>query len=264
MIPILILTLNRPLQLEDMISSIEERTLPGSYHIIICDNGSTQSEMNSLLARLSRKYTVIYNKENMGFRGFNEGLKLVQSEKFILSDPDIRLNPDTPKDWINTFSQLLDISNAPKVGVALNIDFNSSSERARLFHDRELPYWERRASYACAPCYYASVDTTLAMYRKDTFVHWKDDGLIFNEKCIHREGYVIQKYNPKYKEEPIRVAGSFKAEHMGWYVEEKYMKDWDDYSKNANAYLSSTLYLAKHQRVPGLDATQTPWPIARG
>ena len=258
-VPIILLTLNRPIQLKDMIDSIEAYTKPETYDIIICDNGSEQPEMLSLLETLAQKYTVIRNNQNEGFCGFNAGLRLVKTDRFILSDPDIRLSSKIPTDWVETFSKILDKSNSPKVGIALNINFATALERAKVFRARELAYWEKKAPYTDAQCYYAPVDTTLAMYRRDTFKHWEEGQLIFDDRCIHPAGHIVQAYNSKYCEETIRIAGDYTAEHMGWYVEEKYMPDWDDYSKAAKIFLSSTVYLAKHLIISGLDATKTAW-----
>lgn len=248
--PIIILTKERPLQLKDMVDSIVAQTDKETYKIIICDNASTQPEMVAYLKSISDQHTIIRNKANEGFAGFNRALEKVNDEFFILSDPDIVLNPNMPPRWILRFKEVLKKVPVPKIGVALNIDFPVDTELTRRIRKRELEYWDGTMSVSDmeVPCYMAPIDTTLAMYRRDTYKFWRNDCLAFvpgegiaGSKQIHQN-----QYNDKYYIPVLRIAGCFTCNHTGWDYDNRYAKDWEYYKDHCDKDLASTLnYLMK-------------------
>lgn len=244
-LPILILTRCRPLQLRDMVDSIRRVTPAGAYRIIICDNDSRQPEMIELLKELESDCTVIRNGSNLVFEGLNPGLKLIQEEFFVISDPDIILNPLMPRNWIDLITGELRHSNAPKIGVALKIHYPESPVIGGRIKQIEKDHW---VSKAIIPgihdaCYYAAIDTTFAVYRRDTFPHWQQTGRLFFSKDgggLYNSGIVMQFYSARYGL-PIRVAGCFTAEHGGWYANPKYYPDYEWYKKHCAEGMSSSL-----------------------
>jgi hypothetical protein len=243
-IPIVILSLERPDELRDMVESIVRVTDPGTYDLIICDNGSKTDKMTSLLKGYESKHTVLYNRANMGFLGFNPGLALANCDYFILTDPDIILNPSTPKNWLKQMILALEEKPVPKIGLSLSTKNLPDDSFGRKAMKDEEGYKDRRANVLCIdqPCYYAPIDTTLAMYRRDTFSAWEKKR---KPQFIHGEtvwGYHIPQaaaYSKKYEEVPIRVGGTWEAEHGGWYFGGKYSEDYKEYSKICNLAIAS-------------------------
>jgi len=253
-IPIIILSRNRPDQLRDMVDSIEARTEPGTYKIIICDNDSQCLKTKKLLHDLGSKHVVIRNKSNNGFEGFNDGLKEVDTDFFVLSDPDIKLNNNMPLDWPKIMIKCLNHVNVPKVGLALKIDYPESKIQKRVFAC-ESNHWKELYKFPFIEdqCYLAPLDTTFSMYRRDTFLYWKpEETLCFKKnKGLVGPGYISQDYyNRKYyafdgkivsgAHVCIRMGGRFEAEHLGWNFEGKYTDEIKEYSSTSNIYLAST------------------------
>ena len=245
--PIVILSKERPDQLRDMVRSIEDRTDPDTYRLIICDNASTQKKMVEYLHVLSKKHKVIHNPSNNGFEGFNPGLDEIDEEFFFLTDPDIILNKQIPQHWVLRFVHAMKTVMSPKMGVALDtscLDLKDSFQRQVV--EREREYWEQAGTIDIpsfqAPCYLAPVDTTLAIYRRDTYKFWVDQKLHFYygdgispSKQVHQN-----EYNEKYYIPTIRVAGNYTCQHTGWVMRDKYQNDFEYYKENCDLELAST------------------------
>jgi hypothetical protein len=237
------------MQFRHMIESIESVTDMSTLRIIICDNNSTQPEMIDLLNGLSTKYEVIRNKENLLFEGFNPGLSRVDTEYFMISDPDILLNTEMPRSWAISMVEAMKCYKAPKIGLALSIDFDISNPYLDQVRKAEQRCWEKevRISNLDVPCFVAGVDTTLAVYRRDTYAYWSCDKMVFDgDHGIAPEGHIKQEdYNKKYPEPVIRIAGYYTARHTGWTAKEHYPTDFEWYTKNGNYMVSSSLYFNK-------------------
>ena len=245
--PIVILAKERPVQLKEMIDSIVERTDDNTYRIIVCDNGSTQPEMVEYLKSIETKHQVIYNGANNGFEGFNSGLNEVQEELFFLSDPDVVLSEIMPEHWILRFSEVMQTVMTPKLGVALDVErLDMKDEFQAMVKKRENEYWEHAGTIDIpaidAPCYLAPVDTTLAMYRRDTYDFWTENNLSFKMgngiapcKQIHQN-----QYNKKYYVPTVRVAGRFTCRHTGWEMPTLYQSDYEYYKTNCDLDIAST------------------------
>lgn len=246
-IPILILTLERPIQLRDMIVSIEANTDPSLYRLIICDNNSIHPDMVEYLKELEQKHTVIRNGINMVFEGFNAGLKLVDTDYFILTDPDIMLTDKIPFNWPTLLRDILiERPEIPKVGLALDINFDKDTALTKWIRGCEAEAWRipTKVTTVLDDCFITNTDTTMCMYRRDTFSYWKDGPLMFDKAHgIVDFGYLSQDfYNPKYMSKPIRMAGRFTAKHLGWYTDEKYLPNLYQYNSRCHKRISSTLF----------------------
>ncbi len=76
----------------------------GDAEIIIADNASTDDSVHFLRADFPQ-IRLIINKENGGFaKGYNDALKLMEAEYYILLNSDIEVTPD----WIKPVISLLD------------------------------------------------------------------------------------------------------------------------------------------------------------
>lgn len=242
-ITIIILSRDRPLQLSDMVDSIWACTPKDKCRIIICDNASTQPEMLTLLKRLENDCVVIRNKDNLLFEGLNPGLRMVRDKFFVISDPDIVLNPRMPKGWQNTMIDMLKRTDAAKVGVALRTDYRESPYLTKHLKHIEKDHWQETIDAGIQePCYRAAIDTTFAMYRSDTFSHWEDGRRLSFEpgRGLLACGVTTQFYRACYQC-PIRIAGNFLAEHTGWYVHPKYYPDMEYYRRSCKQHISTSL-----------------------
>lgn len=245
MIPIIIISYNRPKMLLDMIEAIERFTFEKCYEIIVCDNASRN--MGNALEVIEKKHKVIRNGKNLVFEGLNPALKIIQErgdKYFIISDPDILIQSEIPGDWPEIMAEILDKTNYPKVGLALNIKFQEDSLYTQEVIKTELGYWQKKIDipFIPDPCFEALTDTTMAIYRRDTFDFWKDGNLLFDRQHgIEGAGWIgLNRINKKYIQNSLRIAGRFTAEHVGWYLNPKYDSDWQNIKSPEIYKISST------------------------
>ena len=249
-IPLLIVSHNRPRMLKDMVTSIEQYTDPATYQLIVCDNHSTQPEAIAYLSELEQRHRVLHNPQNLVFEGLNVGLRVVQdlgSPYFLISDPDLKLGPATPSDWIVRLSEILDKTAYPKAALALDASYAADTPWKELIkrETERSGLWKHKVNFDFIEddCYEAPVDTTMALYRRDTFNYW-NRGLRFDrEHGIEGGGWInLTQYNPKYKGIALRVAGRFTCEHLGWWFDPKYLPDFAFYYEHsAGRKVASTL-----------------------
>jgi len=243
--PILILTRDRPDQFLDMVNSILCLTDPDTYRLIICDNASTSPKMVAYLNLLeSEGHTIIRNERNLLFEGLNPGLALVDTDFFLISDPDIVLNPKTPFHWILRLKEALEAMPMSKIGLALDVNFDYENDFTKGILEIESRYWKETMDIPGInqPCYVAAVDTTMAMYRRDTFEFW-DKGMMFDKDHGITDANQIRQseYNKRYYIPVARVAGDYTATHTGWDKSGKYAEDQAYYMKTCDAKVASTL-----------------------
>jgi glycosyltransferase involved in cell wall biosynthesis len=249
--PIILLTLERPIQLKEMIDSIVCFTEKETYEIIICDNGSTQPEMIEYLKSIESKHKVIYNNKNLIFKGFNPALSLVETDFFIMSDPDIVLKEGIPSNWIELMQNFLKEVNVPKVGVALDlndIDINAFAPNKKIYDwEKSLYKKEKLCKSFPDPYYEVMTDTTLCMYRRDTFDYWNVNSKPQIEIFDRRNIISQNRYNNKYLKNPARIGGRFVSRHLGWRMatDDKYKLDWEYYreaikNKKIDGFVPST------------------------
>lgn len=234
------LTHNRPTMCKDTIESLVALTDINTYELIICDNSSTQLEMIKLLKELETKFVVLRNIENKLFEGLNVGLNYIKNNDipyFIITDPDIVLNASIPNDWILKMSEILDKTQYPKIGLALDINFEKETEYTNYIKYGQHSFWKNKVEldFVEDDCYEGLVDTTMAMYRKDTFSYWKNDNLIFDRNHgIEGGGWIsLFQFNEQYKDIPLRIAGRFTAKHIGWWLDKKHLIDFPFYIEHS-------------------------------
>jgi len=243
--PILILTRDRPDQFRDMVEAIAKLTDADTYRLIICDNASTSPKMIAYLAELEEAgHRIIRNKNNLLFEGLNPGLKEVDTDYFLISDPDIILNPSIPFHWILRFKETMDAVPMPKIGMALKVDFGYENDFTRKIQECEALYWRDTVTLPTInqPCFMGAIDTTMAMYRRDTYKFWHGEMLFDKDHGINSGNQIKQdEYNSRYYMPIVRVAGDYTATHTGWDKTGKYMEDHAYYSRSCNQQVASTL-----------------------
>ena len=200
-IPIIIPTYNNPTYLCRFLEQLKR--FP-KLQILIYDNNSTYLPMLQLLDDLGKKFSLIRNSENRGpefvYRDQNL-LKLLPSQ-FLLSDPDLDLNPDLPTNFFETFFALTEYYKIGKAGSALSIPNNFKTNLKLIQKD---------------------VTTTAIEYENQFWQNLsgfikKDDAKIYGAAL----GATLCLVNMKYLNEDnhwskgIRVAGVYENKHLPW------------------------------------------------
>lgn len=236
MIPLVILTWNKPVITKDCIDSIEKFTDSGLLDIIVCDNNSTQPGMKEYLLELGQRYTVVRNKLNFKHAGWFPGIRLAFEKYpslnyFLLSDPDIVLQDGIPGNWPEVFIKFLDRhKEVAKAGVLL--DYESTEDPDIISYFRSINHGIYKTDMVPDPCYKMPISTTLSILRPDTFVD------LFHSQINNHF------YNPKYRG-IIAIGGRFTCRHLGWEMyKEKYRNDLEfAWKQDSRTYMTSIRHL---------------------
>lgn len=207
MVPIIIVCYNNYKYVRNMIKRLIEINEELKDNIYILDNASTIEDTKKYLETVDVK--VIQNNSNNGpwlASHVNEHIYDTLPNKFILTDPDLELNQNMPKNFIETMIELSDKYNCYKIGLALDI-----SEKEKFidnsFYEWELQFWENKIDNNEYELYNAIIDTTFCLVDKS------------------REYDISQ----------IRMAGNYNAKHLPWYYENPIYNIYENYKLNENA-----------------------------
>lgn len=106
-IAIVILNWNGRPYLEKFLPSVLASTYPAK-EIIIADNGSTDDSVSFLRERFPQVRLIILDR-NYGFaQGYNEALRQVQSDYYVLLNSDVEVEPG----WIEPIAELMETNRA--------------------------------------------------------------------------------------------------------------------------------------------------------
>lgn len=196
--PCLIIGYNQYTYIKDMVEQLEKYT----DDIIVVDNASN---FQPLLYYYEKdfKYTLLRQKTNKGHLVYSdEFVRKLTGEVFIVTDPDLKFNPNLPDNFIEELINISNHFNAIKVGFALCID--GDNLRTDIpFVEYERNYWQKRLYYQLNPymeIYYAPVDTTFCLinYRHEFMKQLRVAG---DFTCIHRpwhtnflDGFLPEEY----------------------------------------------------------------------
>jgi hypothetical protein len=142
-------------------------------------------------------------------------------DKYIITDPDLKLNPNIPSNFIEILASLSDKYKTSKIGFALDItdhhQFYPTTEYLadRSIRDWESRFWENKIEDDEYEIYKADIDTTFCLMNKTNI-----------ESEIDLQ---------------IRVAGDFTAKHIPWYIENEVYNVYDNYMSNTNTTHISTI-----------------------
>ncbi len=159
MIPCIIITRDRLTYTKQCIASLEQ--YGNSLDIHIVDHNSTYEPMRDYLAEAQHPVHFPGNRSPRDLWTWPGFPEIVQNNPYIVTDPDLVLDPACPDDWIEVMYQELLCGTVAKVGLGLRIDDLPDTQLARDVIKWESPFWlaqERSGAYR------APVDTTLAMY----------------------------------------------------------------------------------------------------
>ena len=210
-IPIFIISYNQ----YTFVKSMVEQLLKYSTNIYIIDNKSTYPPLVNYLKSIEDKVTVLYMDKNYGHRVYmRDEITKLCNDKYIITDPDLLLNPNLPQNFIDILSNISDEYKIGKVGFALDITNNIntnllSSDNKRNIIEWESQFWKNRINNSDYELYNADIDTTFVLINKK---------------------YYSDMYNG------IRVAGNFTCAHIPWIInyEKMLLDDELNYYRNNN------------------------------
>jgi len=210
-IPIFIICYNQ----YTFVKSMVEQLLKYSTNIYIIDNKSTYPPLVEYLKSIENIVNVIYMPYNEGHWVYekDEIIKL-GGDKYIVTDPDLTLNPNLPQNFIDILAELSDQYQIDKIGFSLDIsnNINTSIKMNGInVPDWEANFWKEKINNPKYELYKAPIDTTFCL--------------------INSKYYKVGSY------EGIRVAGDFTCTHIPWTIGyEKTLLDGElDFYKQNNA-----------------------------
>ena len=221
-IPIVIICYNNYKYVENTLKQIASINKDYYTNIIILNNMSTCSDTIAYLNNLS--VSVINNIGNFGpwiTPTNNYHIYDMLPDKYIITDPDLKLNPNIPNNFIELLASLSDKYKTSKIGFALDItDHDKFYPTTEYLADRsirewESRFWENKIEDDEYEIYKADIDTTFCLMNKTNI-----------ESEIDLQ---------------IRVAGDFTAKHIPWYIENEVYNVYDNYMSNTNTTHISTI-----------------------
>jgi len=220
-IPIVIICYNNYLYVKNTLEQILKINKEYYKNVQIVNNKSTCLNTINFLNNIDVK--VIHNLESNGpwiSSNKNKHIYDVLPNKFILTDPDLKLNENIPSDFIEILSYLSDKYESNKIGFALNISdfeqfYNGYYVRDNIsIYDWEKQFWINKIHDDNYELYNADIDTTFCLINKNN----------------------ISKYGRE-----IRIAGNFTAKHLPWYIENEIYNKYENYINSINSTSISTI-----------------------
>jgi len=165
-------------------------------------------------------------KKNLGYLvGFINSVYEILPKYFVYTDPDLQLNQNLPKDFLEVLKSLLEEFRVYKVGFALELldeeminskikkynGYPKIKEKSMSVKEWEERFWRFKIEHNKLELYRAPIDTTFALYNKDNL---SDDFF-----------------------DAIRVAGDFSCVHLPWYPKRDILTDREKqiYKKDNNS-----------------------------
>ncbi len=191
-IPIYIICFNQLTYLKKLINFLEAK---GYKNINIIDNKSSYPPLLEYLK--NTKHKVHYMDKNYGHKVFWESgkfNKVIETQYYVVTDPDILPTENCPDDFMEVFLRLLqEYPLAIKVGFALKIDdlpdWYARKKDAIAF---EKSFWCGKKTKKSLEIYDTCIDTTFALYRP---------GFLYKTQFFRA----------------IRVGGEYASRHLPWY-----------------------------------------------
>ena len=226
-IPIVVICYNNYRYVENTLKQIASINKDYYANIIILNNASTCADTIAYLSSVSSvsSVSVINNVGNLGpwiTHQNNRHIYDILPDKYIITDPDLKLNEKIPCNFIEILATLSDTYKTTKIGFALDItdheQFHTTKEYManQTIREWESQFWKKRIGDADGyELYDADIDTTF---------------------CLMNKTNIMMGYDNK-----IRVAGDFTAKHIPWYIENEVYNLYDNYILNTNTTHISTI-----------------------
>lgn len=214
-IPILIICYNNHQYVDNMVKQFVK--FGDSLHINIVDQNSNHPDTIEYLNTCG--YKIIHRQHNNGpwiDKDHNSDLYELLPNKFIVTDPDLELNPNLPHNFIDILAELSEKYYCNKIGFALDIsDFDQMYQEVynknKNIYDWESQFWNRKLESKEYELYLGFIDTTFHLYNK------------------------------RYKKRSVRIAGNFVAKHLPWYCDNKILNVCENYQMNVNTTCISSM-----------------------
>jgi len=179
-IAIAILNWNGRNHLEQFLPSVNATTYPNK-EIILIDNASTDDSIH-FVQKHYPQITVIRNDQNYGFaRGYNEGLKQVQADYYILLNSDVEVEPG----WVEPMVNLLEASPSIAACQPKLLQYNQKN----LFeYAGAAGGWIDHLGYPFAMGRIFDVcENDVGQYNKPTPVFWASGAALFIRAHLYHE-----------------------------------------------------------------------------
>lgn len=223
-VPIVIICYNNYRYVANTLKQIASINKEYYANIIILNNSSTCPDTIAYLNTVDVR--VINNVDNLGpwiTPTNNKHIYNLLPDKYIITDPDLKLNPNIPSNFIEILATLADKYKTSKIGFALDITdhekfYPTTEYMTHLsIRDWELQFWKNKIEDGDEgyEIYKADIDTTFCLMSKTNI----------------ELGIDMQ----------IRVAGDFTAKHIPWYIDNEVYNVHDSYKFNTNTTHISTI-----------------------
>lgn len=159
MIPCIVITRDRVSCTRLCVESLEQNP---NLDIYLVDHNSTWPPMLEYLETSPHHVFYAEDKTAQSLWDWPTLAKIVGNEPYLVTDPDIVLDPSCPDDWLCRMSDELWSGGWAKVGLGLRLDDLPDTEIASRARIWEAAFWMTLSRTGNA--YQAPVDTTLALY----------------------------------------------------------------------------------------------------
>jgi len=191
MFPVVIIVYNQYTYVRDMVNQLDQMK-----SIIILDNASTFQPLLDYYKTV--KARVYHMNVNYGHRVWQRPeIQAMLPEKFIITDPDLRLNPNMPVNYESVLEGLSEQFKSPRTGLAISLDGPLRTDvklNNQTIAQWEARFWHHPMLVNGQQTYFADLDTTFCL---------------INKKYSNME---------RAWEPGIRVAGDFTCIHRPWMV----------------------------------------------
>lgn len=200
-VPVLVPCFNNPTYCDQMLKQLQSL---GFADVTFVDNGSFSEPMLDWLAQTANGGVRVERmQENLGpHRSIFTPDRLLRLPRwFCVTDPDLAFNPALPEDFLGTMAEAMQQHDICKAGFALNISNRRELRQEKFDIDGksvhiwewEQQFWQDRLDFTRGgdPVFLASVDTTFALYDRNTL---QTNNLLRS----------------------LRIGGRFTAEHLPW------------------------------------------------
>jgi hypothetical protein len=230
-IPIVIICYNNYKYVENTLSQILRINKEYYNNIIILNNASTCADTIEYLKKLG-SVAIINNLGNFGpwiAADNNNHIYDILPDKFVLTDPDLKLNANIPSNFIDILATLSDKYKTTKIGLALDITdhdkfYPTTEYMANLsIYDWEKQFWKNKIDDPDYELYEADIDTTFCL---------------INKRNLYESGSASASSTAGIQ---IRVAGDFTAKHIPWYIDNEIYNMYENYAACINTTHISTI-----------------------
>jgi len=204
-LPVLVICYNNGVYVENIVKQFNKfKIFP-----IIINNKSSDQETLSTLSKLEQTKLayVVHSTKNFGhFVGLMDSIYKELPRNFAYTDPDLKLNPLLPENFIEQLISITEKYCVFKAGFALDllekeeiIDVSQVISQTKPFsfckefnvREYEKRFWRLKLTEDSHEIYFAPIDSTFAVYNKDNYIGDMYDA--------------------------VRVAGNFSAIHLPWF-----------------------------------------------